>query len=161
MEKDKPPDIADTSKEIVKSTSKVTTENGGTNNTPLMDKSADHCKTSSDFAVNMSTDTPIIKRTVKSNTPPLRKDLANKDLSSAFESSPSSPTAGKADDSRDFRKLYYEMKKRVLKLSETNANNLSNTTTELDKVKKAYELMALENKTSKKIKGEYGNRFTD
>ena len=161
MEKDKPPDTAVTSVEENSATTESKTTHGDVTTTPTRDDHADG-DTNNTTSDNKLVDTPFVHRMMKdTGSPSQNVQFDNKSFPATLGTSPSTPTTGKSADTRDYRKLYYEMKKRVLRLTESNANNLINTTTELEKTKKSYVLISLENENLNERIVEYEKKLND
>ena len=97
--------------------------------------------------VDKLVDTPFIKRVEKDKTvsPTLNNNFTNKSIPPGLQESPTTPNTGKLQDTRDYRMLYYQMKRRVLKLTEDNACNLTTTTAELKTMKKLFSAVKVEN----------------
>ena len=107
--------------------------------------------------LTVSVDTiPFIKRLVKvkdtvSTTPSMQ-------VTNVPETSPITPSTGRPTD---YRKLYHEMRKRVLKLTEDNASDLTMTMAELEKMKTKYAAILLENAKTKENLAEHEKKLED
>ena len=80
---------------------------------------------------------------ISPNTPIVGVKLPRKSRDTTPTGSPKTPSAGSPStpstgQHTDYRKLYHEMRKRVLKLTENNASDLSKTSAELELVKKDF-----------------------
>lgn len=60
-----------------------------------------------------------------------------------------SPTTPMTGETKDYRRLYHEMRRRVVNLTESNASNLTRTKEELDELRTNYEIIKSENKELK------------
>ena len=99
---------------------------------------------------------PFIKRLVKakdtvSTTPSMQ-------VTNVPETSPITPSTGRPTD---YRKLYHEMRKRVLKLTEDNASDLTMTMAELEKMKTKYAAILLENAKTKENLADHEKKLED
>ena len=157
MEKNRPPDIDAKTEE--ETTDPNRAQSDPTTTPPPREK---------DYATREITnkpaaDTPFIRRIMEDNVSENQTgQLNNSSLPNTnLQISPSTPVTGKSAETRDYRKLYYDMKKRALKLTEKNAIILTNTTAEHVRIKKAFELISLEKKDLHERIADYDTKLAD